>query len=225
MVWPAFLFEQCTQDCRSPGTAICCTGPAPAYCSQYADRQKAKVPFEAHLIATDDITSTAEPSEVGDTRSAMSSARSKQFEVPACFPWRREPSTDVQALSDALLDTFMHTMQRGAEMRVLLDDGKLLEVEASLDAGLTRLSLGVKEVTRDIFLTDIERVSGPDEAQESCTTNSEHLSECCTTLVLSSTHFLTFSFETKRQREYFESCMRSVLMSQRAAVSNYESDH
>merc|ERR1719198_886699 len=104
-------------------------------------------------------------------------------------------------------------MQQGVEMRVLLDDGKLLDVEVSLDVGLTRIVLGVKEVTRDILFDEIERVAGPDEAEESCTTNSEHISDCCTTLVLSSTHFLTFSFETKRHREYFEACFRALLES------------
>lgn len=193
------------------------------------------VPFEAHLIATDDVNSTAEPSEATE-RSVSSSSRSKgsfltpvvgkQLEVPACFPWRRAPSVDKQEESefmlDQVLDPFINTMQRGAEMRVLLDDGKLLDVEASFDMGLTRLILGVKEVTRDILLADIERVSGPEEVEESCTTNTEHLSECCTTLVLSSTHFLTFSFETKRLREYFEVCLRSILASQRAAPMNRE---
>merc|ERR1719178_235945 len=101
-------------------------------------------------------------------------------------------------------------MQWGAEMRVLLDDGNLLDVEVSFDAGVTRLILAVKEVTREVFFTDIKRVSGPEDAEESWTTNSKHLSECCTTLVLSSTHFLTFSFEEKRVREYFEVCFRAI---------------
>jgi len=197
-------------------------------------------PLEAHLVATEDAPSTAEPSEAAESRSSASSARSKsslsagkQLEVPACFPWRKptsaEKSTEKDDVADEaalmlgdLLHPFIHTMKRGVEMRVLLDDGKMLDVEASFDAGLTRLMLGVKQVTRDILLEDIERVSGPDEAEESCTTNSEHLSECCTTLVLSSTHFLTFCFESKRHREYFEVCVRAILASQRTAAAKHE---
>jgi len=118
---------------------------------------------------------------------------------------------------DQLLQPFVRTMQRGAEMQVLLDDGKVLSVEASFDAELTRLILGVKQVTREIYLADIERVSGPTE-EESCMTNRKHINECCTTLVLSSTHFLTFSFESKRQREYFEVCLRTILASQHAVA-------
>merc|ERR1719281_1865713 len=106
-------------------------------------------------------------------------------------------------------------------MQVLLDDGKVLSVEASFDAELTRLILGVKQVTREIYLADIERVSGPTE-EESCMTNREHINDCCTTLVLSSTHFLTFSFETKRLREYFEVCFRTLLTSKQSAESNRE---
>jgi len=230
MVWPSFLLDQCTQDCRAPGSAICCS----SQCSPFPLGATPYGPFDAHLIATDDATSTAEPSEVAESRSGASSARSKaslctgnRLEVPACFPVRRDPSTDKQQCDmarpprvDQLLQSFTHTMQRGAEMRVLLDDGKLLDVEASLDPDMTRLILGVKEVTREILFADIERVSGPEDSEESCTTNSDHLSKCCTTLVLSSTHFLTFSFENERQCDYFEVCFRAILASQQTAAAN-----
>merc|ERR1711933_261759 len=74
--------------------------------------------------------------------------------------------------------------------------------------------LKVKEVCREILLDDIECVSGPeDETEDSSNSNCEHLSDCCTTLVLSSTHFLTFSFENRRLREYFEVCFRAILAS------------
>lgn len=125
---------------------------------------------------------------------------------------------------EQLVHPFIETMQRGAEMRVLLDDGKLLDVEVVFDAEMTCLTLGVKQVTRDIVFAEIDHISGPDDEgdEEPCTvnTNSEHLSETCTTLVLSTTHFLTFSFETKQLREYFEVCMRSVLASQRNVAMN-----
>merc|ERR1740130_2385904 len=126
------------------------------------------------------MASTAEPSEA-ESRSASSSARSldgffaRQIEVPACFPWRRNADNqdDAERMLEQLLQPFIHTMQWGAEMRVLLDDGNLLDVEVSFDMGVTRLILAVKEVTREVFFTDIKRVSGPEDAEESWTTNSE----------------------------------------------------
>jgi len=130
---------------------------------------------------------------------------------------------DEELMWDQVLQAFIGAMQRGVEMRVLLDDGKLLEVEASIDEALTRLVLRVKEVTRDILLEDIDRVtSGSDEAEEACVSNLSHLDDRCITLVLRSTHFLTFSFETHRHREYFETCLRALLSSNRDGASTTE---
>lgn len=174
--------------------------------------------------------STAEPSEAAETsRSDWSSAgsgsgssSSKRMEVPACFPSRETLSThgldqtDVKV--DKVLEAFIRTMQRGADMGVLLDNGNVLDVEASFDSSLSRLSLRVQDIERDIMFEEIERVSGPEETAETADTERKHPSELCTTLVLSSSHFLTFCFETQRMREYFEVCFRTILASQRSSL-------
>lgn len=175
-----------------------------------------------HLIAAEDALSTAPPSEntarsgqslASSARSGASLCTSKPLEVPACFHWQKNASKqdEAEVMVDTILQSFIDNMQRGAEMKVLLDDGNLLDVETSFDADMTRVILRVKEVTREMLFEDIERVSGPDEKEDSCHTNSEHLDDRCATLVLSTTHFLTFSFETKQLREYFQSCMKRIL--------------
>merc|ERR1712182_40043 len=117
------------------------------------------------------------------------------MEVPACFASRETMSThgldqtDVKV--DKVLQAFIRTMQSGADMGVLLDNGNVLDVEASFDSSLSRLSLRVQDIERDIMFEEIERISGPEETAETADTERKHPSELCTTLGLSSSHFLT----------------------------------
>lgn len=114
-------------------------------------------------------------------------------------------------LMDHALLSFVATMQHETEVSVLLDDGDFLEVVATLDSSASELLLRVNGVARSVALVDVERVCGPEEAAQACTANSSHLSDNCVTLVLSSTHFLTFAFDTKHNREYFETCLRALV--------------
>lgn len=147
-----------------------------------------------------------------------------QLQVPACFTGsfsckNHALGSSAQADPDQVMEqvfrSFTKSMRHGVEVQVLLDDGGVLEVDASFDMNMTKLVLKVKEVERDIPLEDIEQVCGPDEAQAAGTTNREHLSERTTTLVMSSTHFLTFVFDTPRHREYFQTCLSAIVISHR----------
>lgn len=147
-----------------------------------------------------------------------------QLQVPACFTGSfscknhdlaSPAEADPDQVMDQVLRSFTKSMRHGIEVQVLLDDGGVLEVDASFDMNMSKLVLKVKEVERDIPLEDIEQVCGPDEAQAAGTTNREHLSERCTTLVMSSTHFLTFVFDSPRHREYFQTCLSAIVISHR----------
>lgn len=116
---------------------------------------------------------------------------------------------------DQVLRSFTKSMRHGIEVQVLLDDGTLLEVDLSFDLAMTKLVLRVRDVEREIYLEDIEQVCGPDEAQAACVTNREHLNPRCATVVMSSTHFLSFVFDSQRHREYFQTCLSAIIISYR----------
>lgn len=149
----------------------------------------------------------------------------RALEVPVCFVnWCQEgvqlDSKDVnKKVHDQVVSTFIMSMLRGVQVHVLLDDGSLLAVEASFDVRITRLTLRVRGVERNIELDDIERVAGPEDAQAAWNTNAVHLNDCCMTLVLTDTHYLTFSFDTPKLCSYFEFCLTAVLTSHRLRAS------
>lgn len=149
----------------------------------------------------------------------------RALEVPVCFEhWCQEgvqlDSVDVnKRVHDQVVSTFIMSMLRGVQVHVLLDDGSLLAVEASFDVRITRLTLRVKEVERTIPLENIERVAGPEDAQAAWSANAAHLNDCCVTLVLKDTHYLTFSFDTPKLCSYFEFCLTAVLTSHRLRAS------
>jgi len=127
---------------------------------------------------------------------------------------------DQQILFQQVLRSFVRSLQVGVEVQVLLDNGNAVPVEASLTEDLSRLVLRVRDVERDVGLDDIEKICGPEEARENGTTNAHFLDECCATLVLGSEQFLTFTFENKRLREYFEACLKALIAARSAAVKH-----
>lgn len=147
-----------------------------------------------------------------------------QLCVPPIHLWRLDaenvsPQNDSDLLLQHALSQFTRTMQRGVEVCVLLDDGRLLDVMATLDSDAAHVVLRVNGSEKSVALDEVEQVCGPGETHEACTTNREHLSDRCVTLVMSSTHFLTFSFDTARMREYFETCLKALVVSHHAKAT------
>lgn len=121
---------------------------------------------------------------------------------------------EQQQLLQACLRSFARALLRGIRMSVLLDDGRTLLTEASLDSELTHLVLHMPNVQCPVALRCIEKICSPDEvtAGSVLTTNQAYLDERCTTLVLRGGQFLTFVFETSKSREYFEMCLKVVIL-------------
>merc|ERR1712032_1210735 len=117
---------------------------------------------------------------------------------------------------DNALKSFIATLRQHVEVQVRLDDGRLLDVLMSLDDTGTELVLSVNNTARSVALDEVERVCGPEEAAQASTANKTQLNEKCVTLVLASTHFLTFSFDTQRLREYFQTCLRALVAAHHA---------
>jgi len=121
---------------------------------------------------------------------------------------------EQQQLLQMCLRTFARALLRGIRMSVLLDDGRTLLTEASLDSELTHLVLHMPNVQCPVALRCIEKICSPDEVSAGAvlTTNQAYLDERCTTLVLRGGQFLTFVFEASRSREYFEMCLKVVIL-------------
>jgi len=126
---------------------------------------------------------------------------------------------EQQRLLQMCLRTFARALLRGIRMSVLLDDGRTLLTEASLDSELTHLVLHMPNVQCPVALRCIEKICSPDEVTAGAvlTTNQAYLDERCTTLVLRGGQFLTFVFEASRSREYFEMCLKVVILAKGGA--------
>jgi len=121
---------------------------------------------------------------------------------------------EQQRLLQTCLRSFARALLRGIRMSVLLDDGRTLLTEASLDSELTHLVLHMPNVQCPVALRCIEKICSPDEVTAGAvlTTNQAYLDERCTTLVLRGGQFLTFVFETSKSREYFEMCLKVLIL-------------
>lgn len=126
---------------------------------------------------------------------------------------------EQQQLLQMCLRSFARALLRGIRMSVLLDDGRTLLTEASLDSELTHLVLHMPNVQCPVALRCIEKICSPDEVSAGAvvTTNQAYLDERCTTLVLRGGQFLTFVFESSRSREYFEMCLKVVILAKGGA--------
>lgn len=143
-----------------------------------------------------------------------------EFDLVRLDKYREAPSSDSrtpeeqQRLLQVCLRSFARALLRGIRMSVLLDDGRTLLTEASLDSELTHLVLHMPNVQCPVALRSIEKICSPDEVTAGAvlTTNQAYLDERCTTLVLRGGQFLTFVFEAFRAREYFEMCLKVVIL-------------
>lgn len=120
------------------------------------------------------------------------------------------PRHDVDSL-----DAFVFSMKQGLDVHLVLDDGALLEVTTYLNPTCTEIMLQLNRVTRSILLSEIEHI-GAEGADETSGLRFEHLQGRCTTLVLSSTHFLTFAFSNAESRIDFERCFRALIATNRS---------
>lgn len=129
-----------------------------------------------------------------------------------CLP--PQQAVEQRRLLQASLRAFTRSLLRGVCLRVLLDDGRTLFTEASLDSDLTHLVLHMTSAQRPVALKCIERICAPEDVVRGGvqTTNAAFLDVRCSTLLLQDGQFLTFVFDALRTREYFEMCLKVILM-------------
>jgi len=123
-------------------------------------------------------------------------------------------SAEQRRLLQASLRIFTRSLLRGVCMNVLLDDGRTLFAEASLDTELTHLVLHMPNIQCPVALKCIESICAPEDvmADSVVASNQAFLDDRCTTLVIRDGQFLTFVFDTPRTREYFETCLKIIIM-------------
>lgn len=131
-----------------------------------------------------------------------------------CSPEAPKRAIEQRRLLQASLRAFTRSLLKGVCLRVLLDDGRTLFTEASMDSDLTHLVLHMTSAQRPVALKCIERICAPEDVVRSGvqTTNAAFLDVRCSTLLLQDGQFLTFVFDALRTREYFEMCLKVILM-------------
>lgn len=112
---------------------------------------------------------------------------------------------------------FTRSLVKGICMSVLLDDGRTLLTDASLNSELTHLVLYVPNLQHPVALCCIESVCAPYEVMQGEMLNQALLDERCTTLIIRGGQFLTFVFDTARIREYFEVCLKVLILAREPA--------
>lgn len=115
------------------------------------------------------------------------------------------------------LRAFTRSLLRGVGVNVLMDEQRARLAEARLDSDLTHLVLHVPDAQHPVALKCINVICSPAELTRRPPAMSKvlELSRCCT-LVIKGGQFLTFVFDVPRTREYFETCLKVLVL---AAVS------
>lgn len=114
----------------------------------------------------------------------------------------------------ACLRAFTRSLLRGITVSVMLDDGCTCLAEARMDSELTHLVLHVPNAQHPVALKSIESVSLPDESWLP-QVQRPHMGQvdlCCVTLIIEGGQFLTLVFDSPRTREYFEVCLKVLIL-------------
>merc|ERR1712060_1016472 len=104
-------------------------------------------------------------------------------------------------------------MGRGVSVNVLLDDGRTRLAEARLNTELSHLVLHVPNAQHPVALKCIETICIGEAQDQSAAMRSQGLwNDRCATLIIQGGQFLTFVFDAARTREYFEMCLKVIIL-------------
>lgn len=167
-------------------------------------------------------TSPGVVSESSAPRSAASEGSRPHGRLPPlvaadefkCWQLETGSAERQKSLLQASLHAFTRSFFSGVCLRVLLDDGRTLFTEASLDSDLTHIVLHMTNSQRPVALRSIERLCSPEDVVRGGvqTSNAGFVDGTCCTLLLQDGQFLTFVFDTVATREYFETCLQVLLL-------------
>lgn len=177
----------------------------------------------AQRISDPDVA-TPEPRQAALSSSGRGDSIRAPLDVPKEFDVVRYATGGPQESQSSAnlkvcLRHFTRSMLRGICLRVLLDDGRTLFTDASLDSELTHLVLYVPNAQHPVSLRAIESICASTDIchGEILTSNQNFLDERCTTLIITGGQFLTFVLESARAREYFETCLKVLVLARESA--------
>jgi len=131
-------------------------------------------------------------------------------------PGREGEEAEQRRCLQACLKAFTRSLLRGVSVSVLLDDSRTRLAEIRLDSELTHLVLHLLHAQHPVALKCIESVCKPDGAWAppgvADTANQALLDERCATLTISGGQCLTFVFDSVHTREYFEMCLKVIIL-------------
>lgn len=118
----------------------------------------------------------------------------------------------------SILKHFVRELSNGVYFSIVDRSGRSVEHFCRLDRNMTQLTMFLDEeakgTAKAVVFRDIERICSPEEVRNLRVTNSLFIDECCTTVVLTNSRFVTFRMESVAAREYLMLCMQVLRMSQ-----------
>jgi len=105
-----------------------------------------------------------------------------------------------------MIKVFVKEVLQGVLLDVVLEDGSLMACRCRMDNKLSIVSLQVRDIVRDIRMTDIQEICSGKELERINTTTP--LDDLCATLVMSNDQCVSFKFKDVLAREHFATCMK-----------------
>ena len=119
---------------------------------------------------------------------------------------------DQQRCLQACVRSFTKSLLAGINVCVLLDDHRTRLAEARLDSDLTHLVLHVPHAQHPVALRCIEGIACPTPTWPTVSYSEESSLQCQATLTIVGGQYLTFVFDNTRVREYFEMCLKVLVI-------------
>ncbi|CAJ1457370.1 unnamed protein product [Effrenium voratum] len=119
---------------------------------------------------------------------------------------------DQQRCLQACVRAFTRALLAGVNVCVLLDDNRTRLAEARLDSDITHLVLHVPHAQHPVALKYIKGICCPTATWPTVTYGEESSLQCRATLTMRGGQYLTFVFDTARVREYFEMCLKVLII-------------
>lgn len=163
---------------------------------------------------TDELEKLRVPLEFDDARVSM--LRTTANDPPVSCDVAEKQRRCLQSSVRAFIKSLLH----GISVSVLLDDGRTRKAEARLDSELTHLVLHVPNAQHPVPLKCIESVCTPDDVSPTQAPTQTFLDERCCQLIISGGQFLTFVFDVPRTREYFEMCLKVLILAAESSDSD-----
>eukprot|EP00931_Biecheleriopsis_adriatica_P121035 TRINITY_DN96115_c0_g1_i1.p1 TRINITY_DN96115_c0_g1~~TRINITY_DN96115_c0_g1_i1.p1 ORF type:complete len:302 (+),score=51.16 TRINITY_DN96115_c0_g1_i1:39-908(+) len=135
---------------------------------------------------------------------------------------------DHQRCLQACVRTFTKSLLGGVSVCVLLDDNRTRLAEARLDSDITHLVLHVPHAQHPVALKYIEGVCTPSDFAASHVHAGRHGEplrfDCRATLTIRGGQFLTFVFDNPKVRDYFEMCIKVLVLAKGGGIQEAEQE-